>query len=61
MNNPEDSLFRAIGTFEKLAGTLKGQPSYLMAAGLAQLAEGLHAKIHKMEMRLAAIEAALPK
>jgi len=59
--NPEDSLFRAIGTFEGLANNLKNQPGYPMAAGLAQLAEGLHAKIQKMEKRLAAIEAALPR
>lgn len=61
MPTPEDSLYRSIRTFEKLANSLKNQPSYPMAAGLAQLAEGLHAKIQKMEIRLAAIEAALPK
>jgi hypothetical protein len=61
MANSEDSLYRAIGTFETLANGLRNQPGYQMAKGLALLAEGLHAKIQKMDTRLTAIEAALPK
>jgi hypothetical protein len=54
--NSENSLFTAIGTFEQMAKNLKGNPNYLLAAGLAQLAEGLHATLRKMDSRLTAIE-----
>jgi len=63
MTNPEESLYISIGVFEKACATLKphGQrePIYLLAVGLARMAEGLHTKIHKMETRLTAIESAL--
>jgi hypothetical protein len=61
MSNPEDSLYLSIGNFEEAATLLKNtnRSSYLMAAGLARLAEGLHAKLQKTDSRLAAIEAAL--
>ena len=62
--NAEESVARSIAVLENAAANFKMQvgsahPSYLMAAGLALLAEGLHAKIQKMENRLTAIEDAL--
>jgi hypothetical protein len=62
--SPEDSLIRSRDVLENAATNFKLQlgsahPSYLMAAGLALLAEGLLAKIQQMENRLKAIEGAL--
>jgi len=63
MTNPEESLHFSIEVFEKACAALKShgqsEPSYLLAVGLARMAEGLHAKIHKMETRLTAIEGVL--
>ena len=53
-----DVLENAAANFKQQVGS--AHPSYLMAAGLALLAEGLLAKIQQMENRLKAIEGALP-
>ena len=61
MENPEDSIGKAMGTFAEAAKQVKSSDRglYLLAAGLAQLAEGLLATHKKTYRRLAVIEGAL--
>jgi hypothetical protein len=53
--SPEESIYRSIDVFERLAKTPQ-DPIRSQATGLALLAEGLHANIQKMDKRLSAIE-----
>jgi hypothetical protein len=59
----DDSLARAQGVFEDLHEKLRHGDAHSrqMAIGLALLAEGLLAKIQKMETRLKAIEDAVTR
>ena len=57
--NPEESLYRAIGVFEKLGKSQRAEPMHSLAQGLALAAEGLEAKLQGIDRRLDAIEAAL--